>query len=81
MIIGTTINIVTAPLLGIIGDRAPSKVLIPISFALKGFGGYFFMFIQDPDSFWTLLLINIVGFCSGLETVAINVLFYRNLPS
>ena len=72
--------IVFAPLFGLIADKVPSKVLVPVAFSLRGAIGYAFLFIKDPESVWaTLISVTLIVF-TLLEAVSIEILFFRGLP-
>lgn len=80
MLFATAFSLISAPLLGIIGDLIPSKVLIPLAFALRGASGYLFLLVKDPESYFVTTLIALECIATGLELVSINILFYRGLP-
>ena len=48
ILISTTASIILTSILGIIGDKVPSKVIVPIDFTLRGACGYLFMGTTDP---------------------------------
>ena len=81
LVISTILNLISAPFLGMIGDSIPARVLIPVSFGLRAIFGYMFLFVHDPESIYAYTLICLVGLTSGLQVIAINVLFYSTLPS
>ena len=43
MIVSTVTTILLTPLLGYLGDKIPSTILVPVSFTLRGLCGYSFM--------------------------------------
>ena len=81
LIISSIVSFLTAPLCGIAGDRVPSKILIPSSYALRALSGYMWCAAQVPESFYVYFVAVLMGIGTGLEFISISVLFYRGLPS
>ena len=79
--VSSLLNIAIAPFLGIIGDRVPTRVLIPVSFGLRGLSGYLIMLVTTPESFYAdfILIFNILS--NSLEIISIDLLFFRHLPN
>lgn len=76
----TIATICLLPILGILGDRIPSKVLIPVAFALRGLCGYSFIWIKNPDTFIAKTLCCLLIIFTVVEAVSIEVLFMRGMP-
>lgn len=80
MLASVVLNIVFAPLFGYIGDKAPSRVMIPIAFSLRGACGYAFMFQSDPESFSAMAICILLVVFTVLEGICLDVLFFRGMP-
>lgn len=77
----TVFSVVLAPLFGALGDKLPSKVLIPVAFTIRAFSGYSFLYMAHPESVFSALIIVLLIVSTLLEAISIEVLFFRGLPS
>ena len=74
-------TIVLLPILGMLGDRIPSTVIIPVTFTARAICGYGFYFIDKPDSVWSIVLCTLLIVFSIIESISIDVLFMKRMPS
>jgi len=68
------------PFLGYISDIAPSHILIPLSFGIRGLSVVLFMYVERPDSFACKLIVVLFGIGTPMEFISVDVLFMRTLP-
>lgn len=81
VILASTIaTIFLLPILGHLGDKVPSAVIIPIAFTLRGLCGLSFMWMNDPQSVISMTLCCLLIIMTVVESVSIEVLFMRGMP-
>ena len=77
----TVATIALLPIMGHMGDKIPSTVIVPISFALRGAVGYSFIWLDDPESAIAQTLCCLLIIFTVIEAVSIEVLLMREIPS
>ena len=77
----TIATIVLTPLLGYIGDKVPSTIIVPVAFTLRGICGYSFMWMKSPKSFFSVTLCCLLIIFTVIEAISIEVLLMRGMPS
>ena len=75
------LTVILLPVLGSLGDKVSSTIIIPISFAARGLCGYTFAFIDKPDSILSIGLSCLLIITSAIEAISIEVLFMKDMPS
>ena len=78
--ISACIMIALVPFLGIIGDRTPVTVLVPLAYALRATTCYLFLVTNDPESMLATLLVTLLDVFSAFETISVNVIFFSIVP-
>ena len=81
IVTSTVATIALLPILGHMGDKIPSTVIVPISFALRGAVGYSFIWLHDPESVIAQTLCCLLIVFTVIEAVSIEVLLMRGMPS
>ena len=82
IILTSTIGtIILLPIIGQLGDKIPSKILIPVSFILRGICGYSFIWMTDPQSIISMTLCILLIIFTVVEAISIEVLLMRDMPS
>ena len=74
-------SILLAPLFGSISDRLPSRIVIPVAFTIRGICGYSFLFMDNPESLFSIVFIVVLIVSTLLEGISLEVLFLRGLPN
>lgn len=77
----TLATIFLLPVLGHLSDKISSAVIIPIAFTLRGLCGLSFMWMDDPQSVISMTLCCLLIIMTVVESVSIEVLFMRGMPS
>ena len=71
----------TGPLIGSAADKLSLTVMVPLSFLMRATVTIsFFLYIDKPDSPWTIPVILVMLTCTVIENVMIQKLFMRTLP-
>jgi MFS-type transporter involved in bile tolerance (Atg22 family) len=71
----------TGPLIGSAADKLSLTVMVPLSFLMRATVTIsFFLYVDKPDSPWTIPVILVMVTCTVIENVMIQKLFMRTLP-
>jgi len=71
----------TGPLIGSAADKLSLTVMVPLSFLMRATVTIsFFLYVDKPDSPWTIAVILVMVTCTVIENVMIQKLFMRTLP-
>lgn len=81
ILVSTAATIFLLPILGHLGDKIPSPVIVPLAFTLRGVVGYSFMTLDKPDSAIAQTLCCLLIIFTVIEAVSIEVLLMRGMPS
>ena len=81
MLIATIGTIILLPLLGYLGDKVSSTILVPTSFTLRGVTGYLFIWLSDPNSWFAKSICVLLIIFTVFEGISIEVLLMRGMPS
>lgn len=74
-------SMVCMPFVGVLADKIPAAVIIPIIFTLRAVCGVSFMWLEDPTTFITKGIACALIIFSGAELVCIEALLMRGMPS
>ena len=69
------------PLIGQIGDKVPSKVVIPAAFAFRSIIGMTFIWNNNPASTVSQAMCSLLMIGTLIECISIEVLLMRNMPN
>ena len=81
ILIGTVGTVLFLPFVGYIGDKVPSPVLVPLAFTLRAATAFTFIWIADPRTVTAQLMCSCLIIFTVLESVSIEVLLMRGMPS
>ena len=82
VITGALIGIlIVAPLFGFVSDRADPRVLVPLTFFVRGMIGFSFRFIEDPSIWQAYAVCVLVVIVSFINFISVEVLFMRDMKS
>ena len=71
---------ISLPMIGHLADKTPSKIIIPIAFAIRCSAAFAFVTLKVPDTFLAYFSCSILILATVLENVSIEVLFMRGMP-
>ena len=74
------LTLLLLPILGSLGDRISSTVIIPVAFGLRAMSGFCFISIENPGSLFSIFISCLLCVSSVLAVVSIEVLFMRGMP-
>ena len=69
------------PLIGQIGDKVPSKVIIPVAFTFRSIMALLFMRIHDPETTFARVIILLMCIFTVVEAISVEVLLMRDMPN
>ena len=81
ILVSTICSIALSPILGIIGDYVPSRVIIPVAFTLRGICGFSFMYMSNPQSVASFFMCCSLIIFTVIEAISIEVLLMRDMPN
>ena len=73
-------TMILLPIIGHVGDKLPSKLLIPVASIMRGICGYSFLWLNDPHSIIAMAMCILLVLLTMVEGVSIEVLLMRDMP-
>lgn len=80
LMISMILTAVALPLIGHLADKTPSRIIIPIAFALRCSAAFSFVTIKVPDTYVAYCSCSLLILATVLENVSVEVLFMRGMP-
>ena len=74
-------SIFFAPICGQIGDKVPSKVIIPTAFAFRSIMALLFVKLDNPETTFAKAVILLTCVFTVVEAISIEVLLMRDMPN
>jgi hypothetical protein len=71
---------ISLPMIGHLADKTPSKIIIPVAFAIRCLAAVAFVTLKVPDTFLAYFSCSILILATVLENVSVEVLFMRGMP-
>ena len=75
------VTIIGLPLVGYLSDRLPSRIFIPLAFALRCLTGTMFLQINDPRKPLSIALCVLYVISSSLENISVEACYFKGIPA
>ena len=69
------------PVFGVIADKLPGAVIVPITFALRCVIGFNFLQIEDPRLPWSIIICCLYVIISLQMNISVETLFLKGIPA